>query len=478
MDQFYRANVARDPRVDLTRSLGFVRFDRRSAIYVFCLATLAIYFLIWPIWRAQFPLEIWVTEGWNAYLQDAAASGGHLYPAPNDLIGNNYPPLSFYAIGLLGKIFGDSLYVGRALSIIALLCVAGEIFLCARILTRTIIGPAIGALWYLAIMSHHSAAYVGVNDPQIAGESIMGAALVLFLRRDSEDRSIIPALLLMVVAGFWKHNMIGIPLTAVTWLLLRDHKKAFRPISVSAGAAVAGLLLCRLLFGSDFLPDLLAPRAYGWGGILANIGHLQWCAAALVTWAIWAISSPVSMPARFTTLHVSISFGSCILQWSGEGVSGNAEFDLILALGIATCVAFAGVEKSWFARYVRSNYLRDIGMAILLLRLIGTDRQETALLLLSPDVKSYFYAGEREVAKESAEISSMRGRVFCSNDIVCRLAGKAFVVDDFKIEEMVSTGINTEAQIAALLKIRRIAFFKNADATRASPNTSISTLWR
>src|SRR5258708_497815 len=30
----------------------------------------AIYFLIWPIWRAQFPLEIWLTEGWNAYLQD------------------------------------------------------------------------------------------------------------------------------------------------------------------------------------------------------------------------------------------------------------------------------------------------------------------------------------------------------------------------------------------------------------------------
>ncbi|GAH71182.1 unnamed protein product, partial [marine sediment metagenome] len=23
------------------------------------------YFLIWPVWRAQFPLEIWPTEGWN-----------------------------------------------------------------------------------------------------------------------------------------------------------------------------------------------------------------------------------------------------------------------------------------------------------------------------------------------------------------------------------------------------------------------------
>jgi hypothetical protein len=75
-------------------------------------------------------------------------------------------------------------------------------------------------------------------------------------------------------------------------------------------------------------------------------------------------------------------------------------------------------------------------------------------------------------------VSSIHGRVFCSNKIVCRLAGKPFIVDDFKIEEMISTGGNTEAQIAALLKIRRIAFFKNADTTRASPNTSLSAIWR
>jgi hypothetical protein len=40
------------------------------------------------------------------------------------LAANNYPPLSFYAIGRLGKVFGDPLYVGRALSIVGLLCVA------------------------------------------------------------------------------------------------------------------------------------------------------------------------------------------------------------------------------------------------------------------------------------------------------------------------------------------------------------------
>ena len=98
----------------------------RSLIYVVLLASLAAYFLAWPIWRAQFLVEIWPTEGWNAYLQDAAASGRRLYPSADDLTGNNYPPLSFYAVGYLGKIFGDNLFVGRALSIVALFGVAGE----------------------------------------------------------------------------------------------------------------------------------------------------------------------------------------------------------------------------------------------------------------------------------------------------------------------------------------------------------------
>jgi hypothetical protein len=442
-------------------------------LYLVSLATLAIYFLIWPIWRAQFPLEIWLTEGWNAYLQDAAASGRQLYPSANELIGNNYPPLSFYVIGLLGKLFGDSLYVGRALSIIGLFCVATEIFLCARMLTRTIVGSAIGALWYVAIMCHNSTAYVGANDPQIAGEAIMGAALVLFLKRDGAGRSVIPALLLMVVGGFWKHNMIAIPLTAIAWLLWQDRSKALQPVLISAGAVVSGLLVCRLFFGPEFFEDLLAPRAYGWGGPLANIGHLQWCAPAFAIWAAWAIGNRGSKAARFTSLHIGIALGSCILQWSGEGVGGNAEFDLLLALGIATGVTFSLMEQAWLARYVKANYLRDVMVIALMLRLLATGRHEPALVLLSPKFRSYFEAGQREVVKEIFEVSAIPGRVYCSNKIVCRLAGKPFVVDDFKIEEMVSTGRNTKDQLSALLKIRGIVFFKNANATTASPETSL-----
>src|ERR1700704_4847076 len=95
------------------------RFDTRAQIAL--LALLALYFLVWPVWRAQVPLEIAQNEGWNAYHADAAVGGGVLYPSPDTLIVNNYPPLSFYALGWLGKIFGDALYVGRVLSLAATL---------------------------------------------------------------------------------------------------------------------------------------------------------------------------------------------------------------------------------------------------------------------------------------------------------------------------------------------------------------------
>jgi hypothetical protein len=66
--------------------------SQRNLIYLTLLALTAAWFLAWPIWRSFFLIEIWPTEGWNAYLQDAAAAGLRIYPAADSLAGNNYPP--------------------------------------------------------------------------------------------------------------------------------------------------------------------------------------------------------------------------------------------------------------------------------------------------------------------------------------------------------------------------------------------------
>ena len=110
---------------------------------IMVLALLAAYFMIWPVWRAGFPIEIAQNEGWNAYHADAAMGAAPLYPSPDTLIVNNYPPLSFYAVGWLSQVFGDALYVGRVLSLLAV-AVLGVLI---AVVIRQLGGGPAGAPW-------------------------------------------------------------------------------------------------------------------------------------------------------------------------------------------------------------------------------------------------------------------------------------------------------------------------------------------
>ncbi len=458
---------------------GPFRVRARVTFYIAFLSLTAAYFVAWPIWRAQFLIEIWPTESWNAYWQDAAAALLPLYPASESLVTNNYPPLSFYAIGMLGKLLGtDSLFVGRAVSLLALASLAVEVFIAVRILTAGKVGAAVAALWYVAMMARNSTVYVGANDPQLAGLAIMGAALVYFLHLCQSGRSPTPALMLMIVAGFWKHNNVAVPLTALFWLYISSSCYAVRATLCSGSVAVVALLACVAIFGPNFIPNLLATRQYAWSNVLGNIGHLQWSALALLIWAAWAIFDRRSIPARFTALHIGFGLLTCVLQWFGHGIFGNAEFDLILALAIGVGVTFNRMEASYLARRIGVDGCRDAVVIALLLRLFLTDRQETALLLLSPEFRDSIYSSARNVSSEAHIVAAIPGDVACTIKLICRQAGKPFVVDEFKTDELVATGRATEADIGALLTARQITVHPKFGPTGAEANTSISRWWR
>lgn len=455
------------------------RVDARSTVYITALLLAAAYFLAWPIWRAQFLIEIWFTESWSAYWQDAAAAWLPIYPPPESLIGNNYPPLSFYAVAILGKLSGiDNLFVGRILSFVALAAIAVEVLLAVGVLTGGRVGAVVAALWYLAMMARNSTVYVGANDPQIAGLAIMGAALVWFLHLWKRKQPPTSALIFMVVAGFWKHNNIAIPLTALAWLYVEKNRYAVWATIMSAGAALTALLACVALFGPSFIPNLLATRHYALSNIMGNIGHLQWSAVAFVIWAAWAIADRKSLAARFTTLHIGFGLFSCILQWFGHGVYGNAEFDLIFALAIGIGVTLNRIEASWLAKRIGASACRDAVVIALLLRLLLTDRQETALLLLSPEFRSSIYASERNVLSEARIVATIPGDAACFTKLVCRLAGKRFAVDEFKTGELVATGKATPAEVAALLDANGITWVPKTQPTGAEASTSFLRWWR
>jgi hypothetical protein len=211
---------------------------------------------------------------------------------------------------------------------------------------------------------------------------------------------------------------------------------------------------------------------------MGNIGHLQWSALALLIWAAWAIFDRKSQPARFTALHIGLGLFACILQWFGHGVFGNAEFDLIFALAIGVGVAFNRMEASWLARRLGVNGCRDAMIAALLLRLFLSDRQETALLLFSPEFRQSICASERNLLSEAKVVAAMPGDAACFIKLVCRRAGKPFAVDEFKTDELVATGKATPADVAALLAANRIRWIPKTLPTGPEASTSLSRWWR
>lgn len=424
---------------------------------------LASYFLIWPVWRAQFPIEIWFTESWNAFHQDAAAAGRPLYPGADQLIVNNYPPLSFFVIGELGRLFGDSLFVGRLLSFAGLLTLAVEIALAVRILAGSLSAGIIGALWFVALMAHDATAYVGANDPQIFGQAIMGAGLVWFLDRDRGNRSPLPPLLLMVFAGFWKHNIIAMPATAVLWLCLRDWRSALRPVLASVCAAAAGLAICGAVFGPQFFANLFTARAYSVAHLVSQVGHLQWLALAAILWGSWAWFDRASYAARFTALHAAVGLASCLTQWLGDGIFGNAEFDLTIALAIGIGGAFARIATSPIAMAIGLNRSRVLVVAALALRLVLSGRQESAMVLFDPQFRARYWAAADVMAVAAVSVSKIPGDVYCKqNNLICRAAGKVFVVDDFMTDQLLKTGKVTVSGLATMLHDRGITVVESA----------------
>jgi hypothetical protein len=160
---------------------------------------------------------------------------------------------------------------------------------------------------------------------------------------------------------------------------------------------------------------------------------------------------------------------ACILQWFGDGVFRNAEFDLVIALGIGIGTAFAGMGTSAMATWIGVGPTRDLMIAALVLRLLVSERQESALVLLSPEFRASFGAGQQQSLDAAAQIAAIPGLVYCEgNNLLCRLAGKPFAVDDFKTAELVATGRITQQGLLALLRERQITVFKAPKGTRAA----------
>ena len=427
----------------------------------------------WPVYRAFLNIEIETNEGWNAYFSDAALGRMPLYPSADKLITNNYPPLSFYIVGGLGRLVGDPILAGRLLSLAAVFVIGGTVTGAVRALGGDRAGAGVGGAVFVATISRFSSSYVGMNEPQLLAHALMSIGFAWFLRSNARNESCLWPILFMAFAGFVKHNIISMPLAALLWLGFHRPREALKCALVSGAAVAAGFALCFALYGHDFFLNMLSSRQYSWARSWGAAGELKPLSAALAAIALLGWFRWKDRNVRLCALLVSIAVGTFFLQRTGAGVDKNSIFDLLIAASIGTGIAFSHAGSAFNTqpgasaddipprpkRIPIAFVLQAAFLLVLALRLSYFQEFTSSYpfrMFFDPSFKTEIATRERAMADSIAKVRAVPGAVMTTN-YVCYRAGKPFTIDKFNAEQRVLTGALPSDAITSLIESRRIS---------------------
>jgi Dolichyl-phosphate-mannose-protein mannosyltransferase len=412
------------------------------------LYVIAIWSFAWPVYRAFLNVEIENNEGWNAYFADAAMGKMPLYPSSDQLVTNNYPPLSFYIVGFVGRLVGDPVLAGRLLSLVAVVAIAAAISLSVRQLDGTRVAAAISAAFFVATMSRFFMSYVGMNEPQLLGHAIMALGFLWFLSARSGDCGYVGPVLVMALAGFVKHNIIAMPLTAFLWLGLNRREEFVKCFCVAAVLIVTGTAICYFAYGLDFFVNILSPRHYSVRRAIHSYVDLQWLAVGLFAcicngWARWRDPN-----VRLCSGLIVIAFASFFLQKLGYGIDINAQFDLVIAVAIGLGIAYTHVALWPLARRVAPAQAQAVLLVTICARLLVSTQLEPVWLLTDRRFRDEIAMREQAMANSIQLVRRTPGDVLCPL-LICYRAGKAFAVDKFNAEQRIAAGALPNDAISA-----------------------------
>ena len=390
-------------------------------------------------------------EGWNAYYGAAAMAHGTPYPPPQSFMTNNYPPLSFYIVGALGRVLGDLIVAGRPLSLVAFLAVAGSIAAALRMMACSVSEAAFGALVFAACLLLNSD-YVGMDDPQLLGHAIAMAGFLLVLRQRRDLLTLATAALLFTLAFFIKHNLVVLPVAVTAWLALYDRRSALR-LAIAGGVfLIVGLIAFRLIYGLD-LPGVLHS---------ARIFALHDFAVNLSSWLIWGLLPLIAAGFLFAArrddefivlcaLYASIGFLVGASYFGGAGVDVNAMFDADIALALVAGLALNRLSGRG------AIYASALVSAFLLPLAIGLCIEFNSDWL---EGDYWFHPMRDEAALAKQDITFLRahnGSALCETLAYCYWAGKAPEVDVFNTGQQFATHSRSDDELVQTIAAHRFA---------------------
>ncbi len=380
-------------------------------------------------------------EGWNAAHALAWAASHALYPPPQSLMVNNYPPLSFYLVGALARHAHDPIIIGRWLSALAFIGTGAGIAGCLHQMRCHWVPAAFGGLFFAAVLLVTSD-YVGMNDPQLLGHALQLAALLFLLRE-----KLFVSALLFAVSLFVKHNLLALPLASALWLIWQDYRAGFSFLLWTAAMVLALLIAFQFHFHFGLLDQLASPRLWTFANLFKAGTHLWWVLLPLAAaTGIW--------PDRASLFCGVYGAAALILGLGfagGDGVDANAFFDLAIALSLTLGLA---MDRGRWPELVAASAIPLI----------------LGLVVNFHDNNFFFtHAFRAQSATDIAFLKSRPGPALCDQLSLCLWAGKAAEVDVFNIGEQIKTGTRNPAPLAQMIAARRFATLQLDDLDALGP---------
>jgi hypothetical protein len=390
-------------------------------------------------------------EGWNAYLQQDAMRGTPLYPSPPELVGKNYPPLSFHLIGLASRLTGNVNQTGRWVAILSLALVAA---LCGGLVRRfTASAPlalytALNVVIWLAV---YMPSRIGVNDPQLLAMVFSLVGFYMYIREPEKLLWLSLSAAVFTVSVFTKHNLLAFPSAVCAHLIVRKWWKGLLVwCGVVACASALVVALTRWIDGPYFFASVLIPRT--------RTDSLQVFTAFLTTFqapvalaVFWSLRRGAQSLRHVMALALILSLVVGAVFAGGDGVDKNIFFDCVLVLIIVGSLLFAEYAPLLTGVSRRSFLLAALLAAPALsvaLAAPQTLREERGDLLRMP-------ARERDFDLSVALLRSRPGPALCQTLLACFDAGKPLLYDPCYTNIELHVGRIPEEELVAFVESAR-----------------------
>lgn len=442
------------------------------AILIILLLPLSVA-LICLAYRSTLYLSITDNEGFNAYLADLAIHKGVIYYPPDGLFTNNYPPLSFFLIGAISELVGDTLFSGRIVAWVGFITLAGTIIAILRQVRCDRIAACFAALLFLGYMTIHYDNYIGMDDPQLFAHSLIVLGVWVYIRYEGKFLAPVGAALLITAGLFVKHNIIALPLSLTLWLVVYNRTALLRFVISSVVFVLASFAVCRIAFGSNFISSLLAPRQYSLGRLYEQ--SIKLLLPMQIPLAFTTIGGVLMIGDRYAVLftgYTAIAVAIACLTKAGVGTGNNAGFDIVIAFSLAGGYLVSRLREQPEPLLPRLRpWIFGIYAASAIAEALFVSNKD--ILLVRPWIEA---ERNKEMATREAihVIATRPSPALCETLAICYWAHKPVALDSFNYMQGVAAGTK---DINVLLNMISHEYYKSIQIIPPPTSTMRDEIW-